>query len=249
MDNTISIQRRDFVWFQYGVITTFLPLTLLLYIYENIRGVDSFAYAFRVFDAGREGSLSTWFSSINLLLSALFLFCIFAASRKRSKERSLYWLILGVIFLALSIDEVAELHERSHKFFELLVMILPADIASPKFRESDFYHLLSFNWVTMGALFSIIVFIFFLPFLRNLSPRTAGLFLLAGALFVGGAVGFEAIGVWMNYQDIAQRGDFLFEVRRVFEEAGEMYGIAVFNCALFNVLSEGNRTLTMVLPH
>jgi hypothetical protein len=245
MIDAISIQRRDFVRAQYGIVTTLLFLAFLLYIYQGFRGVDLFVRAFGVFDVEQEDSLTTWFSSFNLMLSACFLFAIFAASRAKLEGGNRYWLFLGLIFLALSIDEVAGFHERSARLTQLMVLVFTGEVASEAFQGS--YRVLFENWILPGVIISIVIFLFFLPFLRRLPKRTAVLFLFAGGVYVGGALGFEAVGDWMNYKDIAQYGDLLFNIRQLFEEGGEMFGIAIFNCTLFNELTKENRTLTIYI--
>ena len=68
--------------------------------------------------------------------------------------------------------------------------------------------------------------------------RLAGLILLAGAIYVTGALGFEAVGGLMLKYGIAQdRMDFIYEMRRIVEEGLEMVGIAFFNCTLFAQLA------------
>ncbi len=240
MHTTISIQRQAFVRTQFGIVTTLLFLSLLLYLYEDVAGVNYLVLASRVFDIGKEGSLPTWFSSFNLLLSASFLLFKFANSRMNSEDGSRYWLFLGLIFLAFSIDEVASIHERASGLRILLGPIFPKETALSGILEYN-------HWVIYGAIFSFVVFLSFIPFLRKLPRRTAGQFLFAGAVFLCGALGFEFLGAWMQYEKIAQAGDLIYNLRRIFEEGGEMYGIVIFNCALFDVLVNRDRALTLTI--
>lgn len=52
MYTTITIQRQAFVRAQYGIVTTLLFLSLLLYLYEDMAGVNYVVLASRVFDIG-----------------------------------------------------------------------------------------------------------------------------------------------------------------------------------------------------
>lgn len=234
----VSIQRQAFVRAQYGIVTTFLFLSLLLYLYEDVAGVNYVVLASRVFDIGKESSLPSWFSSFNLLLSAGFLLAIFARSRTNSEDGSRYWLFLGLIFLALSIDEVASIHERASGLRIVLGPVFPEETALSRILVNN-------HWVIYGAMFSFVVFVVFIPFLRKLPRRTAGRFLFAGAVFVSGALGFEFLGSWMRYEEISQPGDLIYNLRRIFEEGGELYGVVIFNCALFDVLVGQDRALTL----
>ena len=243
MNGTFSIHKRDFVWAQYGIVTTLLFLGLLLYIYQSFNGVDLYFRAFGVFDVDKEASVPTWFSAINLLLSACLLLSIYAASRERLDNGSRYWLFLGLVFLALSIDEVAGFHERAARLTEVTVLLFAGDVPSAIFQGP--LRVLFGNWILPGIIVCIVAFLFFLPFLRILPRRTAGLFLLAGAIYIGGALGFEIVGDWSYVNEITQYGDFLDSIRILVEEAAEMFGIALFNCVLFGELTKEDQTLTI----
>ena len=79
----------------------------------------------------------------------------------------------------------------------------------------------------------------------KLPKRTALAFLLAGGVFVTGAIGFEFAGAVMIHTDFAQRGDLIYNLRRVLEEGCEMYAIAIFNCTLVREMILRNTFLTM----
>ncbi len=101
------------------------------------------------------------------------------------------------------------------------------------------------SWLLYGVVFTFVVFLFLIPFLRQLDHRTAALFLLSGAIFVSGALGFEFLGAWLLHNEIATRTDFIWSIRRIFEEGFEMYGIALFNCTLFAHVMANRVLLTL----
>jgi hypothetical protein len=78
-----------------------------------------------------------------------------------------WWFVLALGFCLMSVDEVVGLHEYINTAF-----------------EESMWAGLSLGLVAATGLG-------FLPFLWRYRWRTAGLFLLAGILFVGGAVGVE----------------------------------------------------------
>jgi len=65
-----------------------------------------------MFYVGNEQNVPTWYSSVTLLASAS-LFAVAARAEWRNGRFAPYWLGLAVIFIALSIDEVASIHERT----------------------------------------------------------------------------------------------------------------------------------------
>ena len=62
----------------------------------------------QLFELDEENNLPTWFSSYLLLNNALVLWLIAAS---KSDAYRIYWIVLAIGFVVLSIDEVAGLHE------------------------------------------------------------------------------------------------------------------------------------------
>lgn len=217
MSVDIRLSQRPFTRMQFGIITTILILSVSLYSYQDVFGNDYIARAFGAFGL-KENSVSTWFSSFNLLLSSIFLFSIYKDSRRCNEYVCRYWLMLCILFLLLSLDEVAGFHERASGMRHLMGPIWPV--------------LKTHHWVLYGTIFTVIIFLIFIPFLIRLPRHTAFAFLLAGFVFVSGALGIEFIGAVMIHTNFAHPGDLIYNLRRVLEEGCEMYGIAIFNCAL-----------------
>ena len=215
----LQISIRAFYRLQYGVVTLLVALATFHYVYAGIYGEDFIMLFTRIFDPGLENSIPTSFSIVNLLISSVLLFVVYLHSKDRGESISVYWLSLCIIFFALSIDEGAGIHERLYRLQEY------TGIISPVIEHHA--------WLPYGAAFTVVVFLFFVPFLRRLSRRTAALFLLSGAIYVSGVLGFEFLAAWMLHNEIAAKEDLIYLIRRIFEEGFEMYGIALFNCTLF----------------
>lgn len=213
----LRITANEFFRFQFGVVTLLIVMGTFHYVYAGVFGVDTFTKLSRVFDVDRENSIPTVFSIFNLLCSCVLLFIIYIYSKKRGEPGAFHWLILSIIFLGLSFDEGAGFHERLSGL-------------------GLFTNILDGRWIVYGALFSLAVFLFFIPFLLQIDRRTATLFVLSGAIFVTGAVGFEYLGGWPARFD----KDFLNQALRIGEESFEMYGIAIFNCTLFARIAAAN---------
>jgi hypothetical protein len=77
----------------------------------------------------------------------------------------------------------------------------------------------------------LVLVIVFLRFLLRQPPRTRNLMILAGFLYVGGAVGAEAVSGW-----VSQHWGFgwTYEVVLTCEEVLEMVGATVFVSALLD---------------
>ena len=219
-----ALSLRNFQRFQYGAVALLVILGTLHYVFREYLEPLQLHHVTQVFDVGREDSVPTAFSIINLLVSSVLLYALHSVSKFRCEKIARYWLYLCLVFLFLAIDESASIHERTDDLADLIGL---ANIDFP-------YN----KWVFIGAIFSAVVFFVFIPFLLALPRRLAGLILLAGAIYVTGALGFEAVGGLMLKYGIAQdRMDFIYEMRRIVEEGLEMVGIAFFNCTLFAQLA------------
>jgi hypothetical protein len=130
------------------------------------------------FDVGGEQTVGAWLSSILLMLCALVLLYIGAMRAQRRESYAWHWLGLSVIFIGLSMDEAVGIHEMTIKPVREM------------FGTSGFF---LYAWVIPAIGFVALVGLAYLGFLRHLEPTFRILFVLAGALFVGGALGFEMI--------------------------------------------------------
>ena len=219
-----TISLRSFQWFQYVTVTALVFLGTFHYIYIEYSDPNPFHRVTRLFDVGKEASVTTAFATLNLFVSSILLYAIYCLSKFRCDKVAVYWLILCVIFVMLSVDETASIHERMGPL--------------NRFIGLEFSQLTYNKWVVSGAIFTGVVFLFFIPFLLSLPRKTALLILLSGGIFVSGALGLEFLGALMlNSGFVAGRHEFIYEVRRLFEEGFELYGIALFNCTLFAYLT------------
>jgi len=119
------------------------------------------------FDLDEEESFGTWFNSMLLLAAAVLLFHRARTLRVEGDTRHKWWLILAIGFCVLSTDEIAGMHEWANSMME----------------ETP--------WTVIGFLIFALVALIYIPFLWQLRWRTGLLFLLAGAIYGGGAVGVE----------------------------------------------------------
>jgi hypothetical protein len=147
-------------------------------------GQEGYLEALRIFDVGEERSIPTWFESIQFLLCSILLAVVAVAKKQRNDRYTLHWSFLSIIFLLLSLDEVASIHEAIGQQSERLLH------SATGFTPGG---AIKFFWVVPGTIFVIIVLLAYLRFLANLPRTSRRMFLFAGALFVLGALGIEML--------------------------------------------------------
>jgi len=216
----IQISQFAFRSIQVGAVTILMAFGALHDIYFSINGIDMVSRALSIFDVGREDSIPTAFSIINLLVSSILLFALYYYSKQYDRKYSIYWAILCLIMFGLAVDEAAGVHERLSKLQMYTGSLIPVDE--------------SYSWVVYGAVFCVAVFLFFVPFLLRIERLTAAFMVLSGAIFVTGALGFETVAGWMLYAGFADSQDLAYFMTQLFEEGLEMAGIALFNCTLLD---------------
>lgn len=81
-----------------------------LFNYENIFEDISIR---RIWNVARESSLPTWFSSFQALLLGVTVFLIAAVEAPRISRLKMWgWILVGMFFVWIGIDDFAEIHER-----------------------------------------------------------------------------------------------------------------------------------------
>jgi hypothetical protein len=173
-----------------------------------------------MFSMGQENTIPTWYSTL-LLFAAAALLALIGLSCKLEKNRFTYhWLIMSLIFLGLSVDESASLHEK-------LGTELSARFSIP---GAIFYY----TWVIPGIIFVLLFLGAYMRLLLHLPAKTRNQFLIAGIIFVTGAIGFEMAAA--PYSDL--RNDMGFALLITAEEFLEMLGIIVFIYSLMTYLEK-----------
>lgn len=252
----LRLDVRKFALFQIWVVTSLVILGFLTFLLAHVLDINTSDYRsienfLVIFDVGKEQSIPTWFSIINLLLSSLLLFCHFIQNKNSGNSNRNYWLLLSVLFLFLSIDEAASLHNLPGS---LSWYITNRPDLFPQFMPEFFraigvgQELLSTHpWVPYGLLFVVLVGIAFIPFLFSIPLRLSLLLVLSGGIFVSGSVGLEVVAAWMEQTSYAPRGTFVRNLAVLTEEAMEMYAIVLFNTVLFAELATRQFAFQLIL--
>lgn len=183
------------------------------------------------FDVDSETSLPTYVSTINLLVGAILVGLTARLARQNGSRLFWYWVLLALLLTYMSIDEAATVHEKFVRFYEAL------DVSIPMIE--------SHGWLLLGSLLALVVGGAFLPFLFMLPRWLAVRFFIAGSIFLTGAIGFEFAGALMFYTGFAERGELVYELRRIPEEGCEMFAIAYFNCTVLRALVSADVELAL----
>lgn len=175
-------------------------------------------------DVNNEKNFATGFSVL-LLLSCAWL--LWRVSRRLMKgDRFInHWRSLSLIFIGMACDEWFLVHERLN---ELL--------------DNHFYTtgLFYYDWVIPGSLFVLGVVLIYLRFLQALPSKTRNHFLIAGGLYVSGALGMEMVSGYYIYHHGLGNRDVL-SVLRGLEESMEMFGLIAFVYGLLVYLQSLDR--------
>jgi hypothetical protein len=173
----------------------------------------------QAFDLEEEANIPTWYSSATLLLCAGLLALIGAAKTGSGERYAGRWYGLSLVFLVMSVDESATLHEK---------------VGSAISRMFETGGLLYYAWVIPAAAFLAVLGLLYLGFFASLPTDTKWLFLAAGLLYVGGAFALEMLEGLHN--DLYSKSDVMSAVLGGGQDVVEMLGVLVFVYALMSYI-------------
>jgi hypothetical protein len=178
-------------------------------------------------DLDAEGNFPTWYASFQLLAAALLLFVIGMITRQRGERYAGHWKALGMILVALSIDEIAQLHEHLGHLHETW----------------QTHGILYFAWVVPGLIAVAVVAVLFLRFALHLPSATRNRLLAAAVVYFVGALGVEALSGWraetMGYNNMSH------SLIATVEEVMELTGVAMVIVALLRHMQAHGMALTL----
>lgn len=163
------------------------------------------------FILNNEASIPTVLSFLLMLTASQLAFLAFVSAQKHHKTAlNLYWLVAGLILIALAYDEAAQVHES---------------IKAVLLREVFQNH----GWIFVAMPVVLTVAVFFVPFLRALPRRLAKQLFVAMAIFLFGAIVIEGIGGLYSFQ---MGKGLVYNGFMVLEESVELVGISYLNIVL-----------------
>jgi hypothetical protein len=201
------------------VVLVLVSLNLLGQFYRYFFDSNSFRRIILLFFVDKEGNIPSFYSALALLFCSLLL-AIIAISKKIEKDYSvIYWRGLSLIFLYLSIDEAASIHELSMYPFR---------------NALGAKGFLYFTWIIPFGVLVLIFIGLYSKFVFSLPKKIKILFVTAASIFLFGSLGMEAIGGFQA--DEVGMGNFLYSMIVTLEESLEMIGILVFIYALMQYI-------------
>jgi hypothetical protein len=169
-----------------------------------------------------EGFLPTAFSVLLLAGAGALLWRI--GRHPEPKAFRMYWHGLSLAFFVLALDEGLRIHERASRPIGRWLEahgIIDNPILRGLFTQS---------WVVAGFAVVVLIGIIYLPFLRHLAAGDRLRFIVAGSVYVGGALGMEMASGY-HFAQVVQH-DATYKLLVVIEEGMEMFGTTLFIRAL-----------------
>ena len=166
-------------------------------------------------DLDDEGSVATWFSTVQLLIPALLLMPVALTDLERKERHAPALLTLALAFVGLSADESIGFHEWIG--IQTDALLPDGDRRSTFFRSTGVWMFL------LGVPFAVLLGLL----LRRVRSALRGvtgvlpLVTLGAAIWLGGALGIELLN------NVVQDGTAYAVTQVFFEEVAEMVGVAV----------------------
>lgn len=180
-----------------------------------------------MFDFYEETNVPTFFSSLNLLLTAAMLLTISRLEKLNNKPDVLAWRVLGFGFMLMALDEFADVR--------MILSRLADGVAGASLVEMVPF--MSVAWTVPVLLLLAVLAVYFVPFLLRLDKRYALHFCLAGACFVLASVVLENTeGAHIKTVDGVR--DIPFTIMVTLEESAEIFSILYFQYFLIRYVRQ-----------
>ena len=208
-----------------AIIGILLALNIISYLnaYYNDLATDTFFY--RKFNFDKEKNFPSIFSSSLHFISSILLFII-GYIHPKIRTKRYFWFSLSFLFLFLGLDELLRIHEAIGRSIDPFIE-----------RSGIFFY----SWIIPYTILLIILAFLFIKPVLQLPRKTLINFIIAGVIFVGGAVGFEVItGLYVDYTNSENLViNFIPQVFVLYtiEELLEMIGITFFIYELLRIIN------------
>lgn len=225
----LAAQRRRVVaWLWLGAaLLTLAHLVMQWLMYAH--GHDHIFGLLRLFDLDDEANVPTWYATTLLLCSAVILASIAARSAGQTPRLTHYWWVLAAGFLAMSVDEAAMVHDLF-------------DAPTTRLLDDNTHPALLYAWVVPYTVLVLALGVYFLRFLSQLPAGIRWRFIVAGAVYVTGALGIEFLE-GMAALDSGE-GGIPYAILNTVQEVMEFAGVILFIDALLLHVSRLPRTET-----
>ncbi len=172
------------------------------------------------FDFDIEGNIPTLYSAVAVLFCSALLALVTHVNWHRPDGKRFYWLGLTILFFLLAIDEGTAIHEEVSTLLEDYM-----EATGP----------LYFLWVVPYGIATLVLGLAYLKFVWELPKETRARFIMAGLIFLSGALGIEMLGA--READLHGYETVTYCALYTLEEMLEMLGIILFMYALLSHLA------------
>jgi len=220
---TVEISPKRFLTLLLGIDIGLAIAGILsnLLTYFSDKNID---FLMMRFNLGAEESLPTWYSSFQLLICAALLLLIGLRARKNEETFSRHWLGLSLLFLYISIDEIATFRESVARLSQSYVN-----------TSGIFYY----TWVIVAIPAVALLALLYAKFIFQLPKQVKILVILAGGLFLSGAIGLEMVTALIHSNSGSQvlaeaspQVNLAYSLVTTLEETFEIVGVTIFLYAL-----------------
>jgi hypothetical protein len=206
------------------VLNVLNAIAVFLYHHRHHHGGRFFS----TFSLDKEANVPSWFSSALLLSAAALLALVALDARARRDRWGRHWAGLSLVYVVLSLDETAEIHER---------------IGSWLRAHLDLHGPLHYAGIIPALALAVLVGVAYVRFLRALPRLTRLGILVAAAVYVVGAAGVEAMTGWWA-ESHGSRSTALLLVSTI-EENLEMIGTTLFILVVLSYLARFGRPVSL----
>lgn len=195
-----------------GSLTILVSIAgIITAISKYVFGAEKYIY---IFNLDEEANIPSWFSAQLLFISGLCLAIIALLKSNLHDRWKRHWWALSFIFVMLSLDEIASIHERANVLRDMFHL----------------HGLLYFSWVVPAIVLMTIFFFSYLKFVFALPTKSRWLFVVSGIIYVGGALGLEMLDG--AYASAYGTQNLFYALLTCTEEICEMGGMVLFIYAL-----------------
>lgn len=204
-----------------GIVLLLIGNLIAVYVRFQTMGMENkiSRLIIKMLDFNLEANLPTFMSTLLLLGNGIIL-ALIGRSYKKLGQKFWHWLGLSAIFVFLAFDEMIQIHEQ---------------LRAPMEAMFNTTGLLYFAWFIPYVAITIVIAIAYFKFMMRLPKKILKLFIIAGILYVGGAVGMEMLGGW--HAEVHGEKTVTYALMYSFEEFLEMSGAAVFMYALLKYIT------------
>jgi hypothetical protein len=207
------LKRRLPIWL-WSIVAVLVAAHIVTMII-NFRVVELPCHVRELFDLEENESFPGLFTSLILIFAGLTVLYHARQLREEGRAMRFLWQLLGIGFCLLAVEKFIGLHRK----FGFLIGIPRQALAA-------------------GA--AVLVGLAYIPFLLRLPARTRNLFVIAGAIYLAGAIGFDfATGWFPNVAAYDACGDRLvtlgYRLTAAVETGMEMSGVVLFIQAMLKL--------------